>query len=319
MRSLFCKFMFGASIGDNKVMNIGWLLFRIHVGLSIAIHAGWPKLSSLGAPGWFTQQVAGLGFNFPSPAFWATISVWGEFAGGILIAIGLFTRFSAVQLAFQFFIIAFLWYENPEPLTGMYFQHLLFWGFVLIAFGGGGRYSFDRLIMNRRMIRAATAKVAFASVLICSGISAQAQSATININDFKLLQANWEGTLTYEDYSNHTRETIKATANIKLEDANSFLLSIGYPDEPAMNGKDKYIIAKNGKSINDKKVIERTLQPDGTLKIILEERGEDGNDHRPATFHHEWLISSKKFSLTKLVKFDTDKDFFQRNQYVFTR
>ncbi len=319
MRTLFRQFMFGASIGNDKVMNIGWLLFRIHVGLSIAIHAGWPKLNSLGAPGWFTQQVAGLGFTFPSPAFWATISVWGEFAGGILIAIGLFTRFAAIQLAFQFFIIAFLWYEEPEPLTGMYFQHLLFWAFVLVSFGGGGRYSLDRLILIRKKIRSAATRIAMASLLLCVGINTHAQSATANISDFKFLQGNWEGSLTYEDYSSHTTEKIKATANIKLEEESSFLLAIGYPDEPAMNGKDKYTIAKNGASINNKKVIERTLQPDGILKIIVEERGEDGNDHQPATFHHVWMISSKKFTLTKLVKFDTGNNFFQRNQYVFSR
>jgi uncharacterized membrane protein YphA (DoxX/SURF4 family) len=311
--------MFGASIGDNKAMNIGWLLFRIHVGLSMAIHAGWPKLTNLGAPGWFNEQVAGLGFTFPSPAFWATISVWGEFAGGILIAIGLLTRFSAIQLAFQFFVIAFLWYDNPEPLTGMYFQHLLFWSFVLISFGGGGRYSLDRLLLNRSKIRSAAAKIAIASALLFVAVNTQAQSAVVNISDFKLLQGNWEGTLTYEDYSSHTSEKIKATGEIKIENENSFLLSIGYPDEPKMNSKNKYVIDKSGMTINDKKVIERTLQPGGLLRIVTEERGEDGNDHRPATFHQVWMISSKKFTLTKLVKFDTDKEFFQRNQYVFTR
>lgn len=319
MRSLFRQFMFGASIGDNKAMNIGWLLFRIHTGLSMAIHAGWPKLTNLGAPGWFTEQVAGLGFTFPSSSFWATISVWGEFAGGILIAIGLFTRFSAVQLAFQFFVIAFLWYDEPEPLTGMYFQHLLFWAYVLIAFGGGGKYSLDRLILNRQKIKPAAAKVAIASVLIFAGISTHAQSATTNISDFKFLQGSWEGSLTYEDYTSHTSEKIKATAEIKLENDSSFLLSIGYPDEPAMNSKTKYTIDKNEMTINDKKIIERTLLPDGTLKIVLEEKGKDGNDSKPATFHHVWMISSKRFTLTKLVKFDTDNNFFQRNQYVFSR
>lgn len=319
MRSLFRQFMFGASIGDNKAMNIGWLLFRIHVGLSIAIHAGWPKLVDLGAPGWFADQVAGLGFTFPSPAFWATISVWGEFAGGILVAVGLFTRFAALQLAFQFFVIAFLWYDNPEPLTGMYFQHLFFWVFVLICFGGGGRYSLDRFILNRQKIRSEAAKIAIASALLLVATTTNAQSATATFSDFKLLQGDWRGTLTYEDYTSHSSETIKATANVKIENGNGFLLSIGYPDEPRMNSKDKYVIDKGSKTINDKRVIERTAQPDGSLKIVTEERGEDGNDSRAATFRHVWMIGSKKFTLTKLVKFDADKDFFQRNQYVFTR
>ena len=150
MKTVLRQFMFGTSIGENKVLDMGWLLFRLHVGLSIAIHAGWPKMKAMAAPGWFTEQVAGLGFTFPSPEFWAATAAWGEFVGGILIAIGLFTRFAAAQLAFQFFVIAFLWYDKPEPLTGMYFQQLFFWCYVLLTIGGGGNYSLDKLLRRKK-------------------------------------------------------------------------------------------------------------------------------------------------------------------------
>lgn len=320
MKSLSRNFIFGTSIGDNKALNIGWLLFRLHAGLSMAIHAGWPKMNTLSAPGWFAEQVAGLGFTFPSPAFWATISAWGEFAGGILIAVGLFTRFAAIQLAFQFFVIAFLWYDKPEPLTGMYFQQLLFWAYLLIAFGGGGKYSLDKLIMNNRKIKASEpVKIAIASVLLCIGLNSQAQTPVVGINDFKNLEGNWQGTLIYQDYSSHTSETIQATGKLKIESDSSFMLSIDYPDEPGKGEKDKYIIATNGLTINNKKIRERTLQPDGTLKIVLEEKGEDGNDNKPATFHQVWMISKNKFTITKMVKFDTETAFFQRHQYVFSK
>jgi len=79
MKTQLRQFLFGTSLGENTAMNIGWLLFRLHVGLSIAIHAGWPKMSSIAAPGWFVDQVAGLGFTFPSPGFWAVTASWGEF------------------------------------------------------------------------------------------------------------------------------------------------------------------------------------------------------------------------------------------------
>jgi len=319
MKSLFRQFMFGTSIGDNKAMNIGWLLFRLHAGLSIAIHAGWPKMNSLAAPGWFVKQVAGLGFTFPSPAFWAATASWSEFVGGILIAMGLFTRFAAAQLAFQFFVIAFIWYETPEPLTGMYFQHLLFWAYVLIVFGGGGRYSLDILMTKRLKIKAAAVKIGVASVLLFMGITCQAQSPAVSINNFKSLEGNWEGTLTYKDYSSHNSESIQATCKVKIENENSFMLSIAYPGEPGRSEKDKYVIDENGMKMNNKKLIERTLLDDGTLKIILEERGEDGNDNKLAVFHQVWLIAKNKFTITKMVKFDSETEFFQRNRYVFTR
>lgn len=65
------------------------------------------------------------------------------------MALGLLTRLSAAQLAFQFFVVAFLWYESPEPLVGMYYQQLLFWAFVLATAVGGGRYSLDSWLMRK--------------------------------------------------------------------------------------------------------------------------------------------------------------------------
>lgn len=177
MKKALHQFLFGSSLNDNRILNIGWLLFRLHLGISIAIHAGWPKMNTLAAPGWFNDQVAGLGFIFPSAAFWATLASWGEFIGGIGIALGLLTRFNALQLAFQFFVIAFLWYDNPEPLSGMYFQNTLFMGFLLVLFAGGGRYSLDQLIVNRKKISSRPLiKTAVAMILVLVSLNAAAQN-----------------------------------------------------------------------------------------------------------------------------------------------
>lgn len=109
----------------------------------------WSNLN-FGTSSWFIEQVNGLGFSFPSPSFWAYIAIYGEFIGGICIAIGLLTRFSALQLAFQFFVISFLWYDKPEPIYGMYYQQLFFFCFLLIAGKGGGNYSLDSFIFQER-------------------------------------------------------------------------------------------------------------------------------------------------------------------------
>jgi hypothetical protein len=79
---------------------------------------------------------------------WAWLACWGEFVGGLLIAFGLLTRLGAFQLAFQFFVIAFLWYEKPEFIVGMNYQQLLFWCFVLVTAVGGGRYSLDYMLLH---------------------------------------------------------------------------------------------------------------------------------------------------------------------------
>ena len=172
------KLLFFATPLNSRLADVTWLLLRLHIGLSIAIGAGWGKLvnlttateAALGPPDWFIQQVANLGFTYPSPYLWAWLACWGEFAGGLLIAFGLFTRWGAVQLAFQFFIIAFVWYEGPEPIVGMNYQQLLFWSFVLVTAVGGGRYSLDYALLHSagwwRRLLPARQRVAVATVAL---------------------------------------------------------------------------------------------------------------------------------------------------------
>lgn len=174
------KLLFSAPPLPHRALDVALLLFRLHLGLSIADGAGRPKLVSLvssagghlvGPPDWFVQQVAGLGFTFPSPYFWAALAVWGELAGGLLIAFGLLTRWSAAQLAFQFFVVAFIWYEEPFPVVGMYYQQLLFWAFVLVTALGGGRYSLDYLLSRSRQPWAAAPRPgAVAAVAAAAGL-----------------------------------------------------------------------------------------------------------------------------------------------------
>lgn len=318
MKALLNRFFFGTSLNDNKTLNTGWLLFRLHLGLSIAIHAGWPKMNTLAAPDWFNDQVAGLGFTFPSPAFWATIAAWGEFAGGICVALGLLTRFNALQLAFQFLVISFLWYDNPEPITGMYFQNTLLMGFVLVVIAGGGSYSLDKLIRQRKSVKRMM-PVKIAAVCLLCLFSMAGHTQTISAGDFKNLAGNWKGQLTYLDYSSNKPESIPVSAGVKLKGRNLFVLSFYYSEEASHNEKQKFRIKGKGTRLNTWKLTERTMQTDGTLKVVLESTGKDGNDGKPAIFHHELLISSSRFTITKRVRFEGEKEFFQRNQYQFTR
>ena len=317
MKSWFSRLLLGSSLPDDKVLNTGWLLFRLHFGLSMAIHAGWPKMNTLAAPGWFNDQVAGLGFTFPSPAFWATLASWGEFAGGLCIALGLFTRFNAIQLAFQFFVISFLWYNEPEPITGMYFQNTLFMGFLLLACGGSGTFSMDHLIRKRKRIPAVAAKSAVAFLSLFLTLNGTAQ--TVTGNDFKCLEGKWKGALTYLDYSSHQPVTIPAHAEFAVKTATEMELAFIYPDEPSHNSVQQYQLKENNSLLNNARVLLRETLPGGFLKMVTEEKGTDGNDGKPAVFRQEWIIHSNRFTLTKLVKFADAGEFFQRHQYVFTR
>lgn len=227
MKQQIRQFLFGTSLHHNKTANIGWLLFRLHIGLSMAIHAGLPKMKNMAAPGWFNDQVAGLGFTFPSPAFWATLASWGEFIGGICIALGLLTRFNALQLAFQFFVISFLWYESPEPLTGMYFQNTLFMSFVLITFLGGGRYALDKLIMNSQKAKITIApKAAFAMLLLCLSLNSYAQKAPLNGSGNIVMKSF--------DYKNFDKlEILDIAGKVNVEIGKPFSITINIDDNLA--------------------------------------------------------------------------------------
>lgn len=162
MKLALKSFLFGSAQSGTLAYETAYALFRFYCGISIAIGAGFSKVFhkidensgegwdnlAFGVPNWFVKQVSEIGFTFISPSFWAHLAVYGEFIGGLAVALGLFTRISAIQLAFQFFVVSFLWYDEPMPFA-MYYQQLIFWGFVLIAVVGDGRFSLDSWVKNR--------------------------------------------------------------------------------------------------------------------------------------------------------------------------
>jgi uncharacterized membrane protein YphA (DoxX/SURF4 family) len=322
MKKYFQQFLFGTSLNDNKLLNIAWLLFRVQIGLSIALHAGLPKLENGLAPGWFINQVSGLGFNFPSPSFWAAIAVWGEFAGGIFIALGFLTRFSALQLAFQFFVISFLWHDNPEPFTGMYFQHSLFWGFVLISFTGGGKYSLDKLIMKKQLnkmninIKPAAALIALFFITASSVFS----QPTVSGKDFEMTLGKWTGTLTYLDYTSGKPVTMPCNLTISKYKKNTRRLKLAYeyPNEPKANGKDAIVISADGKMIDDEMVVSIEVVND-TLTITTNKNGVDGNDRKKALLRHIYIIGKNILIKRKEVKFEGEENWILRNEFKMSR
>ncbi|MDX1911465.1 MAG: DoxX family protein [Saprospiraceae bacterium] len=189
MQQSFSTLLVSPASSNPRLFQFIYPFFRFYCGISIALGAGlskifhkidpegpsdWANLAP-GVPDWFIQQVAEIGFTFISPVFWAGLAAYGEFIGGILIAIGLFTRLSALQMAFQFFVVAFIWYSEPVPFA-MYYQQLLFWSFVLITAQGGGRYSIDHYLHQRRNTRIPFKQGTLAGILLCCTLSATAQT-----------------------------------------------------------------------------------------------------------------------------------------------
>ena len=137
----------------------GFVFVRIVIGLFIARH-GYPKLFEGGTAGLAASILPKLGLQ-PALA-WAYLVGLTEFVGGIMLAVGLLTRFVAAALVIEFAVIVFVlkWANGffgmaPKAIQpgfpGMIpggFEFELSWGLICLAFlfAGGGRLSVDRAI-----------------------------------------------------------------------------------------------------------------------------------------------------------------------------
>ncbi|MBW7997376.1 MAG: DoxX family protein [Candidatus Glassbacteria bacterium] len=120
----------------------GLLLIRVGVGVLFMMH-GWPKITG-GVETW--EKVGGaigvFGIGF-APVFWGFMAAFSEFFGGLLLAVGLFSR-GAAFLLFCTMVTA-----STMHITGgdgfERFSHPLKLVFVFggLMLAGPGRFSID--------------------------------------------------------------------------------------------------------------------------------------------------------------------------------
>lgn len=155
MNSTIKNILFGGPGAAARIGDVGLLVLRV-VGLMIAFGHGMSKLIGEGRFGPPDQFVAGVQkLGFPAPTAFAWAAALAEFAGGLLIALGLLTRPAALMLAFNMAVAAFL-QHGGDPLFmggggGSKEPALLYLiPFAALALTGAGRYSIDRAIAARR-------------------------------------------------------------------------------------------------------------------------------------------------------------------------
>lgn len=133
----------------NTAARLTWLpplLARVVIG-SVFIQTGWGKLHSL-------DQVVGFfrSLGIPAPELQAPFVASVEFAGGIAILLGLFTRLAALPLIGTM-VVAILTaklkdFTGPLDVFGTQeFDYMVF--LVLLFVSGAGALSLDRFICKR--------------------------------------------------------------------------------------------------------------------------------------------------------------------------
>jgi len=133
----------------NKIKNfvrnpdLGLLIFRLFVGLAMAFAHG---LGKLPPP---PQLVDGLtAMGLPMPGIMSWLVALAEFGGGLMIAMGLCTRFAASIVGITMFVAGFVVHAaDPFQVKELAFFYLA--SCVLLIFTGAGRYSADSKVCKK--------------------------------------------------------------------------------------------------------------------------------------------------------------------------
>jgi len=148
---------------EARLPPIGYALARVWFALLI-LPSGYEKVFADGASRIAAGNVLKTGF-YP-PLFWAWVVALLEFAGMILLALGLGTRVVAFMMAIELGVIIIA-IQGPNgwfwTSRGTEFQVVLFLVCLAFVFGGGGRYSLDRKL-GREFYREFYRKPSFARV-----------------------------------------------------------------------------------------------------------------------------------------------------------
>ncbi|MCH4823078.1 DoxX family protein [Gramella lutea] len=124
--------------------DIGLLIFRVSISVLMLTH-GYPKLLRFFGP----EEI-----NFADPfglgqTLTFGLAVFAEFVCSVFVLFGFLTRFSAIPIVITMAVAAFFIHATDgfgkQELPIIYMISFLF-----LVFSGGGRYSLDFLIQNKK-------------------------------------------------------------------------------------------------------------------------------------------------------------------------
>lgn len=123
--------------------NLGLLVLRVGLGGLMIAHGiqKFKIILSGGASKWLDP----IGLGASTSLYLATFT---ELVCSVLLIVGLFTRVSAIALAFTMFVAAFIFLKN-STFAGRELAILFFVGFVALVLLGGGEFSLANLLFDK--------------------------------------------------------------------------------------------------------------------------------------------------------------------------
>ncbi len=137
--------LFGGTAIEGFIANLGYAALRAYVGLAVAFNHGIKKLPPSES---FISGVQNMGF--PMPEVFAFAAAISEFAGGLLLALGLLTRPAAFFILTTMLVAGFIRHAN-DPFGGGK-ELAITYAFCAVMFIaiGAGKFALDALLRRRR-------------------------------------------------------------------------------------------------------------------------------------------------------------------------
>ena len=129
--------------------DIGLLILRIGIGIMFVLH-GYPKIQG-GIKTWTwlgTNGMGAIGIDI-FPIFWGFMAAFSEFFGAILFALGIYTRICALSLFLTMFVASAFHYVSGDSIFPSHSVELAI-VFLGVFFAGGGQYSIDKILKNKK-------------------------------------------------------------------------------------------------------------------------------------------------------------------------
>ena len=127
-----------------RTADVGLLVLRVWFGTLLALAHGAGKMADLGK---FTAGVTKLGF--PIPELFAVLAALSEFAGGLLLALGLLAR-PAAFFVLVTMLVAAVFVHWDDPFSKKEFALAYGMAALTVLIAGPGKLSLDHRLFGAR-------------------------------------------------------------------------------------------------------------------------------------------------------------------------
>jgi putative oxidoreductase len=135
---------------NNKIIDSGILLLRVGIGLSYIFIHGWGKVFG-GPERWekVGSAVGHIGIDYLH-TFWGVLAAFAEFAGGLLVLLGILYRPALTLMIITMFVAAWQHLAKGDGLLRAAYPMEMAIVLIAMFIFGPGKYSLQYYLSNRK-------------------------------------------------------------------------------------------------------------------------------------------------------------------------